>query len=65
MPPVQVGGQDSSAVAQATLKREAVYNAVCVAQYGLHDHVDFSAWLNSSLLKVRLMLHRLGATSSA
>lgn len=44
----RVGG-----VPLALLRKEAVYNAVAVAAYELHDYVDWSQWLRSALLQVR------------
>lgn len=34
------------------LEKEAVYQAVALGAYELFDHIDFSNWLHSTLLKV-------------
>ena len=39
------------------LAKEAVYNAVCVGAFELHDYIDFSSWFRSALLSVRLCSH--------
>ncbi len=57
----------------ALLRKEAVYNAVAVAAYELHDYIDWSNWLRTSLLQVRLHagvgglggdLHWVGCTTT-
>ena len=37
----------------AVLAKEAVYNAVSVGAFELHDYVDFSSWFRTALLAVR------------
>lgn len=46
-------GERVGGVPLALLRKEAVYNAVAVAAYELHDYVDWSQWLRSALLQVR------------
>jgi hypothetical protein len=36
------------------LVKEAVYNAVAVGAYDLHDAIDYLPWLHGSLLQVRI-----------
>jgi hypothetical protein len=38
-------------IAFDTLRKAAVYNAIAIGAYELHDYVDFSSWLRSCLLK--------------
>ena len=52
MPAVNGGAQDSGPALQAILKKEAVYNAVSVGQYGLQDSINWTDWLRTTLLKV-------------
>lgn len=39
-------------VPQALLAKEAAYNAVAVGAYELHDYLQFTPWLRSTLLPV-------------
>ena len=48
LPGVRVAG-----VPVVLLRKEAVYNAVGVAAYELHDYVDWDPWLRGALLQVR------------
>ena len=48
LPGPKVGG-----VSLAALAKEAALNAAGVGAYELHDYVEFSSWLHSTLLPVR------------
>lgn len=39
------------------LKKEAIYNAVCVGQFVLYGHVDWNGLLQSTLLAVGALRH--------
>lgn len=36
----------------AVLAKEAVYDAVCIGAFELHDYIDFSSWFRTALLAV-------------
>ena len=41
------------------LAKEAVYDAVCVGAFELHDYIDFSSWFRTAMLAVRGLQHPL------
>ena len=45
-----LGGPAVHGVPSPVLAKEAVYQAVAVGAYELHDHVDLHAWLHGGLL---------------
>ena len=49
------GGPAVAGVLSAVLAKEAVYNAVGVGSWELHDFIDFSSWFRSALLLVRCL----------
>lgn len=49
----QLPGARVAGVPEPLLLKEAVYSAVAVGAYDLHDSIDYTPWLRSSLLKVR------------
>ena len=52
---VPAGGSAVAGVPSAVLAKEAVYNAVGVGAWELHDYIDFSSWFRSALLLVRFL----------
>ena len=51
--PFLLPGERVAGVPVVLLRKEAVYNAVGVAAYELHDYVDWDPWLRGALLQVR------------
>ena len=47
------GGPALGGVSAAALAKEAVYCAIGVGAWELHDYIDFSPWFRSALLLVR------------
>ena len=45
-------GQRIGHIPAAVLAKEAVYNALGVGAYDLHDYIDFKQWLQTALLQV-------------
>ena len=45
-------GPRTSGIPQAVLAKEAVYSAVGLASFELHDHVDFTPWFRGPLMQV-------------
>ena len=48
----QASGASVGGIPASVLFKEAVYNAMAVGAYELHDYVELSSWLRSSLLLV-------------
>ena len=45
-------GQRIGHIPATVLAKEAVYNALGVGAYDLHDYIDFKQWLQTALLQV-------------
>ena len=45
-------GQHIGHIPALVLAKEAVYNALGVGAYDLHDYIDFKQWLQTALLQV-------------
>lgn len=52
LPGPRVSGLPGDGVPLQLLHKEAAYHAVAVGAYELHDYVDFTPWLRSTLLPV-------------
>ena len=50
----QASGPVTQGIAASVLFKEAVYAAIGVGAYELHDYIELSSWLRSSLLLVSL-----------
>ena len=48
----QAAGPSTLGIPAAVLFKEAVYTALAAGSYELHDYIDLSSWLRSSLLLV-------------
>ena len=58
-PPGSAAGQQGQHIGHipaTVLAKEAVYNALGVGAYDLHDYIDFKQWLQTALLQVHSTL---------